>query len=147
MSRLPEFAQAEKEIAQLSAIWESDIRTKREALLALKNKFEAEKVLLPENMQREKQAEIEKKEKALIDLQTKLFGYDGDLFRKRQELVRPIQESIYKATQKVAKKHKLNMVLDRSRDLHFAYVDPTYNFTDFVLEELGIIDRQISIER
>jgi outer membrane protein len=147
LSRLDEYKQADKDIEALAKNWQNEIAAKRKEIAEEKFKFEAEKLILPEKIRREREEQIERKEKALIEQQTKLFGYQGELFRRRQELVRPIQEKVFKAAQIVAKKHKLNIILDRSRDLHFAYVDPTYDFTEYVLEELGIIDRDLVIER
>jgi outer membrane protein len=147
LSRLPEYIQVQNDLEQLSKNWEAEIVKKRENLRDAKFRFESEKLLLPDKMRRDKEEEIARAEKSLIEQQSELFGFDGKFFRKRQELTRPIQERVFKAAQIVAKKHKLNIIIDRSRDLHFVYLDPTYDFTEYVLEELGLKDKDLVIER
>ena len=110
----------------------------------MRQQLEAEKVLLTEDLLAQKEKSILTKEKELQDYQAKVFGYNGMLFQKRQELIQPVQDKMFDAVRVVCKKKKLHIMFDKAADLHMLYTDNTYNFTDFVLEELGLGDSKDS---
>jgi outer membrane protein len=102
--------------------------------------LQAEQVLLTEAMRKERTDAIKKKEAELKEYQKKVFGYGGLFFLKKQELVKPVQDKVWEAVDKVAKKNSLAIVFDKSGELVMIYTDPRYDYTDFVLEELGLGD-------
>ena len=79
-----------------------------------------------------------KKEQELKAYRTKQFGYEGQIFKKRQELNKPVQDKIFEAVEKMVKAKKLDIVLDKSSDLTMIYTNPTFDYTEYVLEELGL---------
>jgi outer membrane protein len=138
LTRIPEYAQAQRQLDNLSTEWEEEIAVLLQEIDALSQAFNAERVLLTEEMQKERQEEIKSKNKQAKELQRKYFGPDGELFKKRQELVKPLQDQVFTAVQEVAQKRKLDIVLDRAGAITFLYGDDRIDYSDEVLERLGI---------
>jgi len=92
-------------------------------------------------MKKERLQVITEKEKVAKEQQKKIFGFEGLLFLKRQELVKPVQDKVYEAVEKVCKQKKIAVMFDKSGDVVMLYTDPKHDYTDFVLEELGLGDK------
>jgi len=140
LSKMPEYAKAQGEIEQLSAAWQREIEEMQTKVDGLYRSFQAEQVLLTEEMKQERLADIKKKETELMDYQKKVFGFGGLFFLKKQELIKPLQDKLFDAVGKVAKTNRLAIVFDKSAELVMIYTDPRHDYTDFVLEELGLGD-------
>jgi len=140
LNKMPEYAKAQEEINRLSGLWEKEIQEIAKGIEAQYNTLQAEKVLLTDAMIKERTDAIKKKEADLKEYQKKVFGFEGLLFLKKQELIKPIQDKIWDAVDKVAKKNSLAIVFDKSGELVMIYTDPRYDYTDFVLDELGLGD-------
>ena len=110
------------------------------AIGKLENKLEAEKVLLTSEMIEKRENEIEEKMKEAIDYQYKIFGPNGLFFLKKKELMKPELDKIFEAVERVCKKHNLDYLLDKSSDFVLVYTNPIHDYTDYVLEELGLGD-------
>ncbi len=137
-SQMPEYNEAQAEINKISLQWQEEIQNKYKEIESLYNKLKAEEVLLTREMKDDRLSYIKKKETEVKEYHNKVFGYEGLLFLKRKELVKPLQDKIFKASAKVAKDNRLQMIFDKSGDLIMIYTDPIYDFTENVLEELGI---------
>ena len=135
---MPEFKKAETELAQLSQKWEKDISGMKSDIEKLQTDFKAEEVLLSDEMRKERLDTIASREKGLKEQQKKIFGFEGLVFLKRQELMKPVQDKVYEAVEKVAKRKGLQVIFDRSGDLAIIYAVETHDYTDFVLEQLGL---------
>ncbi len=137
LKRIPEYNTAQKQLDQMSADWEGEV----EALLlessGLEKSYRAEKVLLTEEMRKEREEVIAKKQKEARELQRKYFGPKGELFKKRMELVKPIQDQVYNAIQDVALRRKYDLVLDKANALTILYVSEKMDISDEVLVKLG----------
>lgn len=140
LNKMPEYARAQDEINQLSEAWEKEIQEMDKKIKAMYSDLQAEQVLLTEEMKKERTAAIEKKEADLKEYQKKVFGFGGLFFLKKQELIKPIQDKVWDAVDKVAKQNNLAIVFDKAGELVMIYTDPRYDYTDFVLEELGLGD-------
>lgn len=138
MSKMPEYGAAQQELNTLSQNWKKDIESMRKDLDKMYRAYQAEEVLLTEPMKKKRQDEILKKEQDIKAYQNKIFGYEGTLFKKRQELTKPVQDKVFEAIEKVAKKKQLAIVFDKAGDLTMLYTNPTHDYTEFVLEELGL---------
>ena len=138
LSKMPEYAQAQLELNKLSDGWQKDIEAQKKDLDKLYRSYQAEEVVLTETMKKKRQDEILKKRQEIDAYETRQFGYDGQLFKKRVELNKPAQDKIFEATEKVAKARKLGLIFDRNGDLTLIFASPTYDYTEFVLEELGL---------
>jgi outer membrane protein len=137
---MPEYSKAQGEIDQLSAAWQKEVEDMQLKVDELYRTYQAEQVLLTEEMKQERLDEIKKKETELKDYQKKVFGFGGLFFLKKQELIKPLQDKIFDAVEKVAKSNRLAMVFDKAGELVIVYTDPRHDYTDFILEELGLGD-------
>ncbi|GAB2856452.1 OmpH family outer membrane protein [Hymenobacter negativus] len=138
MAKMPEYAKAQQELNLLSDTWQKEIETLQKDLDKLHRNYQNEEVVLTEAMKKKRQDEILLKEQELKAYRNKQFGYEGQLFKKRQELNKPVQDKVFEAVEKVAKKKSLAVVFDKSGDLTMLYTNPAHDYTEFVLEELGL---------
>lgn len=138
LGKMPEYKKAEGELNKLSSDWQKEIEGMRTEVDKLYKSYQAEEVLLTDEMKKERMDEIKKKEKATFDQQKKIFGFEGLLFLKRQELVKPVQDKLFEAVEKVCKKKGLQVMFDKSGEIIMIYTNPRHDYTDFVLEELGL---------
>ena len=100
--------------------------------------YDAEQVMLPDNLKKKREDELFNKEKELRDLQRKRFGFEGDLFKKRQELIKPIQDRVYNAIQKLAIDKQYDFILDKSEGITVIFADPKLDKSEDVLKNLGV---------
>lgn len=140
LNKMPEYAKAQEEINRLSELWEKEIQAMSKGIESMYASLQAEQVLLTDAMRKERTDAIKKKESELKEYQKKVFGFGGLFFLKKQELIKPIQDKVWDAVDKVAKKNSLAIVFDKSGELVMIYTDPRYDYTDFVLDELGLGD-------
>ncbi|TXH26534.1 MAG: OmpH family outer membrane protein [Cyclobacteriaceae bacterium] len=140
LKKMPEYGKAQEEINRLSALWEKEIQEMAKGIEAQYNTLQAEQVLLTDAMKKERLDAIKKKEADMKEYQKKVFGFEGLFFLKKQELIKPIQDKVWDAVDKIAKKNGLAIVFDKSGELVMIYTDPRYDYTDFVLDELGLGD-------
>ena len=117
LGKLPEYAEAQKKLDAFSVQWQKEIDDKQFELDQLYRNFESEKVMLSEELLKKREDDIFNREKALRDLQKKRFGFEGDLFKRRQELVKPIQDKVYNAVQKIAVARQYDLILDKSEGI------------------------------
>ena len=135
---LPEYQQAEDEINNLVGNWNKEIKTKEEAQRKLMQEFEMDAPLMTEAMREQKLKEIRNIEQELREFQNKRFGYKGMLFLKKEQVIDPIKAKVFKATERVAKIKRVDFFFDVSSDLSLPYVRASKDYTDFVLEQLGV---------
>src|SRR5688572_247914 len=138
LSKMPAYATAQQDLNTMAANWQKDAEGMNQELDKLRKKLQAEEVLLTPEMKTKRQAEIEAKEKEARDFQKRIFGFEGAMFKKRMELIRPVQDNLWEAVEKVSKKKGLQIMFDKSGDLVMIYTNPTHDYTEFVLEELGL---------
>jgi len=137
LDNIPEYAEAQAQIDELSVQWQEEIEGKFAAVEKMYKDYQAQSVLLPVEMKSKKEQEIVDVEREAKDLQRKYFGKDGELFKKRQELVKPIQEKIYNAIQQIADDYNYAVVFDKAGSLTMMYANPKYDISDEVLDQLG----------
>jgi outer membrane protein len=138
MGKLPSYAAAQQELNTISSNWQKDIENQKKDLEKLHRTYQAEEVLLTEAAKKKRQDEILKKEQEVRTYQNNIFGFEGQLFKKRQELTKPVQDQVFEAIERVAKKKQLAIVFDKAGDLTMLYTNPVHDYTEFVLEELGL---------
>lgn len=136
LNKLPEYEDAQKKLDAFSTQWQKEIDEKQVVLDQLYRNFEAERVMLSDELLKKREDDLFNKEKELRDLQKKRFGFEGDLFKKRQELVKPIQDKVYNAVQKIAVARQYDLVLDKSEGITIIFADPKLDRSDDVLKEL-----------
>ncbi len=137
MENIPEYADAKKEVDELSMQWQKEIEAKFSEIDQLYKKFTAEAVLLPDDIKAKREQEIVAKEKAAKDLQKQRFGTDGDLFKKREELIKPIQEKIAAALESLAATENYAVIFDKAGSVSMMYTNPRYDISEEVLDKMG----------
>jgi outer membrane protein len=137
LSQIPEFKAAQSELDKTSVGWQKDIDGKYTEIDKLYKAYQADAILLTDEMKKKRENEIVSREKEVQDLQKKRFGVDGELFKKRQELVKPIQDKVYNAIKTVAEKKALGFILDKSGQVSILYANSKYDISDDVLVHLG----------
>jgi outer membrane protein len=138
MNKMPEYKKANETMNQFAEKWTKDIQAKYSDVEKMKQKFQQEEILLTADMKKEKLAEIDEKEEELKTLNNNIFGLNGQLFQKKKEILKPILDEIYKTSEKIARKYKLSFIFDKASDMSMFYADPRHDYTDFIIEELGL---------
>ena len=138
LNSMPEYEQAEKEIDRIAAKWRQDIAEEYDQIKSMYNKYQAEQVLMSEEMKAKREDEIVEKEKQVRDLQRLKFGPEGELFIKRQELVSPIQDRVFGAIEAYADERGYDIILDKSGSAGILYTNDEYDKTKAVKRKLGI---------
>ena len=137
LDNIPEFAEAQAQLDELSNQYQKEIDAKFAEVDKMYKEFQAQAVLLPEDMKKKKEQEIIDTEKEAKNLQRQRFGKDGDLFKKRQEFVKPIQDKIYNAIQDICTSNNYAVIFDKGGSLSILYANPKYDISDEVLDHLG----------
>ncbi len=128
---------AQNQLDELSKKWQKEIELKVGEIDRLYKSYQTDAVLLPEDIKKQREEEILQKEKELNQLKKKRFGTDGDLFKKRQELIKPLQDKIYNAIQEMAEQRGYAVIFDRAGSLSILYASARYDKSDEVLESMG----------
>lgn len=137
LSNVPAYKAAKDKLDKLATDWQKEIETLQADIDKMYKNFQTEKVLLSDEMQQKREEEIVVKEKAMKDLQKKYFGKEGDLYKKREELIKPIQDEIYAKVKEIAVEGNYAVIFDTSSGMSMVYTDPKYDKSDEVLERLG----------
>jgi outer membrane protein len=138
LDRIPEYKDAQKKLDDFSTLWQKEIDQKQAELDQLYRNYEAEQVMLSDELKKKREDQLFNKEKELRDLQKRRFGFEGDLFKKRQELIKPIQDKVYNAVQKLAVARQYDFILDKSEGITVIFADPKLDKSDDVLREIGV---------
>lgn len=137
LEKVPEYAEAQKQLDAISAEWQAQIEKKYQLIDQMYKDLQAEEILLTNDMKKKRMEEIQEKEAEALEFQKQKFGVDGDLFRERQKLIKPIQEKVYKAIKDVARSSGYAIMMDKAGSTTLIYTNPKYNKSDAVLKELG----------
>lgn len=137
LDQMPEYKSAQKKLDELADQWQKDIEKRLADIDKMYKDYQAEQVLLTEEQKQKKQSDIIAKEKELKEFQKQKFGTEGELFKKRQELIKPIQDKIFDAVQKLAKQSALDFIFDKSGDTVMMFTNAKYDRSDDILELMG----------
>ena len=137
-SKMPDYKKAQEDLEKYSEKWVVDIQGKYTELDKMRQQYQQEEILLTADMRRERQKALEDKEREVKELNNKVFGMNGMLFLKKKEIMKPIMDDIYKACEKVARQKQLMFIFDKAADISMIYTDPRHDYTDYVMESLGI---------
>ncbi len=138
LENVPEYTEAKERLDKMAERWTKEIEDRYATIKDLKSKYDREEVLLPKEEREKRKAEIQKLEQEAIDLQTQHFGSNGDYFQKRQELIKPIQDRVFTAMKKVAKREGYSFVFDKANQSNLLYAEKEFDISNEVLEEMGI---------
>jgi outer membrane protein len=137
LENIPEYKSAQQQLDKISLQWQKEIEAKFAEIDKMYKDFQAEAILLSDDMKKKREDEIIDKEKAAKELQKQRFGKGGDLLKRRQELIKPIQDKVYNAIKEISTTKNYAAVFDKSSDLTILFTNPKYDISDAVLEEMG----------
>ncbi|MCX6191161.1 MAG: OmpH family outer membrane protein [Flavobacteriia bacterium] len=138
MKSIPEYIEAKEKIDKLAVKWTKEVEDRYAFIKIKKDNFNKEEVLLPSEEKEKRRGEIANLEKETIELQSQYFGDNGEYFLKRQELVQPIQDRVFTAMKKIAKREGYAFVFDKANQSNLVYAEKEYDISNTVLEEMGI---------
>jgi outer membrane protein len=139
LDNIPEYQDAQDELDDISQKWQKEIEAKYKEVEDMYKEYQAEAVLLPADIKKQKEDAIVNKEKELKKLQKKYFAPEGELFKKRQELVQPIQEKVFNAIESIALTKNYGFVFDKAGGATLLYGNPKFDISDDVLDEVGTV--------
>jgi len=137
LGNIPSYKAAQEQLDQLSAQYQKELESMHAEIDQMYKDFQSESVLLSEEMKRKREDVIVTKEKEYKELQRKYFGRDGDLFKKRQGLVKPIQDDIFNAIQEISTEGGYAVIFDKASGVTLIYTNPKFDLSDQVLAKLG----------
>ena len=138
LDKIPEYKDANKKLEEMADAWQKEIDLLQADLDKMYRQLETERVMLTPELLKKREDEIFNKEKQVRDLQRRRFGFEGDYFRKKQELVKPIQDKVYNAVQRLATERLYDFILDKSEGITVIFADPKLDKSDDVLKVLGV---------
>ena len=137
LKNLPQYEQANEQLTMLSKRWQKEIDAAQQEARVMATNYQTEQIFLSEAMRTQREQEIVKKEQEVLELKRKYFGQDGELYKKREALIKPIQDEIYNAIQDLAIEKRIDVVKDRSADPSLIYMSSKLDVSDQVLRKLG----------
>ncbi len=137
LQNIPSYNAAQTELDKVSETWEAEVAVEYTEIETMYKTYQSERVLLTDEMKKQREDEILAKERQVKELQAKYFGPEGDLSKKRQELVKPIQDAIYKAVKELSAEGSYAVIFDTASGASILYSNPRYDLSDEVLEKLG----------
>src|SRR5215203_238897 len=138
LDKMPDYKTAQAKLDNIAKTWQKEIDDLQGDLDKMYKNYDAEQVMLSDDLKKKREDQLFMKEKSVRDLQRQRFGFEGDLFKKRQELIQPIQNRVYNAVQKLAVQRSYDFILDKSEGITVIFADPKLEKSDDVLRELGI---------
>lgn len=146
LKKMPEYKEAQKELNAKAAEWQKEVEEKYAEVEQLEKEFNAEEILLPEDIRQERLDTIAARKKRALDYKKQVFGVEGLLFLKEQELIKPVQEKLFKAVEAVSLDERIDVMFDKSGAVTMLYLDTDHDYTDLVLEELGLGDPSDTVD-
>jgi outer membrane protein len=137
MKNIPSYETANDQLNQISKKWQSEVEEKLQEVQKLYKNYQTELVFLSDDMKTKREEEIVSKEKAAQELKRTYFGPEGELFKKRQSLMKPIQDEVYSAIQEISKDQGLELIFDKSSSMNVIFTSPKLDISDTVLKKLG----------
>lgn len=136
LESIEDYQAAQNQLDQVASKWRQDIAQEYDKIKGLYNRYQAEQVLLSDEARKQREEEIMNKEKEVRDLQKEKFGPEGELFKMRQDLVRPIQDKIYAAIEEYAQERGFDFIFDKSGNAGIIFSNPSYDKTEDILKKL-----------
>jgi len=138
LNKHPDYKKVQEEMNAVAAEWKKEAQNLENEIKEMYNALKAEEVLLTEEMYEERLQAIKEKEKAATAFNNRVFGINGQYFQKQTELLQPLQSKIFDAIDKVSKRNGIAILFDKASGLSMIYTDPRHDYSDFVIEELGL---------
>ncbi len=137
LKHIPEYKSAQTQLDDLAAEWQKEVDNKYAEIEKMYKSYQAEQVLLSDEMRAKREQEIVDKEKAVKEFQKAKFGYQGELFKRREELVKPIQDKVFDAVNKYADQYSYGVIFDKSGDATMLYTSSKLDKSNDIIVALG----------
>ena len=137
LKNIPQYETANEQLNMISKRWQKDIDAAQQEAQILATNYQTEQIFLSAEMKQQREEEILAKEQHVLELKRQYFGQDGEWYKKREALLKPIQDDIYNAIQEIANEKRYDVVKDRSSEPSLIYMSSKLDITDQVLEKLG----------
>jgi outer membrane protein len=137
LKNLPMYETANEQLNMISKRWQKEIDALQQEVQILTTNYQTEQIFLSAEMKQRREDEILQKEQQLLELKRTYFGHDGEWYKKRESLLKPIQDEIYTAIQDIANEKRYDVVKDRSAEPSLIYMSSKLDISDQVLEKLG----------
>lgn len=134
LEKVPEYNDAQKKLDEASKAWQEEVDKKMQQVDQMYKSYQAERAMLSEDARKKREDEIITREKDAKDLQKKYFGYDGELFKRRQDLVKPVQDKVFNAVQQFAQQRGIEIVYDKAGGVTIFYADPKLDKSDEIVK-------------
>jgi outer membrane protein len=141
LNHIPAYERAGEQLNQVSRKWQAEVEVLQEEAQTMYKKYQAESVFLSDEQKTKSEEAIIAKEKEASDLKKKYFGSEGELFKKRQSLMAPIQEEIYNAVKDICESKGYQLVIDRASGASIIYASPKIDISDEILLKLGYLNK------
>jgi outer membrane protein len=138
LNKHPDYKLVQEELASVSDEWKKEAQKLEKEIKEMRSNLKAEEVLLTEEMYQERMAAIQEKERQAIAFNNRVFGINGQYYQKQAELLQPLQSKIFDAIDKVCKRFNLAVLFDKASGPLMIYTDPRHDYSEFVLQELGL---------
>ena len=138
LDKMPEYKEAKDRLDKMADRWTKEVEERNKVLSQKKDLFNKEEVLLPTEEKEKRQEEIQKLDNEIMELQRSRFGVSGEYFQKRQELIKPIQDKVYDAMQRIASKKNYTFIFDKANQSNLVYADKKQDLSDEIIKELGL---------
>ena len=136
LGSMQDYTIAEKEIDRVAAEWRQEIAQEYDKIKSMYNKYQAEQVLLTDDVKKERENEIIKKEEEVREMQKLRFGPEGELFKKRQQMVAPIQDKVFTAIQNYAAERGYDLIFDKSSNTGLLFANPEFDKTEDIIKKI-----------
>lgn len=137
LKNVPAYEMANEQLNQVSQRWQKEVEDKGKEATALYNQYQSDMVFLTDEQKKQKEQEIVAKEKEVSELRYKYFGSEGELYKKRSSLLKPIQDDVYAAVKKVSEEKGFQVIFDRASSESIVFASPKIDVSDLVLQKLG----------
>jgi len=137
MKKIPSYESANEQLNQISKKWQSEVDVQMQEVQTMYKNYQTELVFLSDDMKTKREEEIVKKEKEAQELKRKYFGPEGELYKKRQSLMKPIQDEVYNTVQGVCKDKDIDLIFDKSSAMSVVFTSSKIDISDLVLQKLG----------
>jgi len=138
LNNIPDYKEAQAELDRIAAQWQREIEGMFRSIDSMYRKYQVESITLPENIKKQREDAIISTEQDAKNLQKKRFGKDGDLFKKREELVKPVQDRVFTAIEEYAKEKNYAFIFDTAGSMTIIYADPKWDVNEAIMQKLGI---------
>lgn len=137
LKNIPQYETANEQLNMIAKRWQKEIETANQEAQVLVSNYQTEQIFLSADMKKKREDEILEKEQYVLELKRKYFGEEGEWYKKREALLKPIQDEIYAVIQDIASEKRYDIVKDRSADPSLIYMSSKLDISDQVLEKLG----------